>query len=137
MAESHVTDRFCRHWKRHSKNQWWKTPFQRPSNIRHWSFSNGGPNGGCHWFFLSAFPGQWRVPPLQQGEIEVTRAQAKLAVSEIAARANGSAIKVHLNGGSIVVGTVAYDDTTGLLVVDHGRAYVRAEQAAAIEIIEL
>ena len=66
----------------------------------------------------------------------MTRIQAKLAVNEIAARANGSTLRIFLNGGAILRGHVAYDDTTGLLVLDGGRGYVRCEQCAAVEIIE-
>ena len=65
----------------------------------------------------------------------MTRAQAKLAVAEIAARADRKPVKVFLNGGAVLSGRVEYDENSGLLIVDNGRAFVRAEQTAAIEII--
>ena len=66
----------------------------------------------------------------------MTRAQAKLALTEIAALADRKPVKLYLNGGAVLSGHVAYDDDSGLLIVDSGRAYVRAEQTAAIEIME-
>ena len=66
----------------------------------------------------------------------MTRDQAKLAVNEIAARANGSALRIYLNGGAVLSGRAAYDEDSGLLIVDNGRAYIRAEQTAAIEIAQ-
>jgi hypothetical protein len=64
----------------------------------------------------------------------MTRKQAAYAVSELAKRANGTALKLYLNGGSVLTGSVEYDDDSALLIVDGGRAYVRAEQCAAIEV---
>ena len=67
----------------------------------------------------------------------MTRDQAKLAVSEITARADRKPVKVFLNGGAVLSGRVEYDDETHLIIVDHGRAYVRAEQCAAVEIAQV
>ena len=67
----------------------------------------------------------------------MTREQAKLAVNEIAALADRKPVKLYLNGGAILSGRVEYDDETHLIIVDHGRAYVRAEQCAAIEIAQM
>ena len=64
----------------------------------------------------------------------MTKQQAKFAVAEIAALADRKPVKLYLNGGAILSGRVEYDDETHLIIVDHGRAYVRAEQTAAIEI---
>jgi hypothetical protein len=62
----------------------------------------------------------------------MTRAQAKHAVEQLASKANGSTLTVYLNGGAVLRGKVAYDEATGLLVVDYGRAFIRCEQTAAI-----
>jgi hypothetical protein len=65
----------------------------------------------------------------------MTRDQAQHALTEIATRGNGSApVAIYLNGRAVLHGRVAYDESTGLLVVDDGRAYIRCEQCAAIEI---
>ena len=66
----------------------------------------------------------------------MTREQAELAVSEIAALADRKPVKLYLNGGAVLSGRVEYDENSGLLIVDNGRAYIRAEQTAALEIAQ-
>jgi hypothetical protein len=63
----------------------------------------------------------------------MTRMQAAFAVGELTKRANGSGLKLYLNAGAVLTGTVTYDEDSALLVVDGGRAFVRCEQCAAIE----
>jgi hypothetical protein len=67
-------------------------------------------------------------------EQSMTKQQAKCALDQIASKANGSVLAVYLNAGAVLRGKVAYDEDGGLLFVDEGRAFVRCEQCATLEV---